>query len=610
MDHTLHPGEDLPPVESGGGGAAEEATADDISAKKPARRRSRYYGTKPATPVVTRPEPEPAPAPQDAEHVADEPSAKPAPAGAVEEKPDTDAQAPATAAAEGGEESTGGDQGGGYQYRGGGYDPYYFKKGKRHKRKRGKHWPSGPGGGNQYPPQPPPPNFAPAFGDLPEAGRFADLAALDALAADLASGKGRAVNLEDLYALNLADLTATAHKLGINIDAAPNRKELLSAIFKLTTEEKSPVVDHGWLDLTDRGHGLLVHKAVNYRLYPEDPYVPESLIRRYGLKRGHEMEVQVRAPEGSERCPAVVKIDKVMGLKPEDISKVTPFEELVPYYPLKRILLEVPEQKDVSMRAVDILTPVGFGQRGLIVAPPRTGKTVLLHNMANAISTNSPEVTLIILLVDERPEEVTDFRRHTRGEVVSSTFDETPQSHTHAAEMVIEKARRLVEMGGHVVILLDSITRLARAYNSIVPPSGKVLSGGVDSNALQRPKRFFGAARNIEEGGSLTIIATALVETGSRMDDVIFEEFKGTGNMEIVLDRKMVDKRVFPAVDMNRSGTRKEELLLSKEELHRIWVLRKVLNSLSPVEAMELMLERLAKTKGNKEFLDSMSAAG
>ena len=611
MDHTLHPGDDLPPVESGGGGAAEEATAEDSSAKKPVRRRSRYYRTKPATPVVNRPESESAPAPQGGEHDANEPSAKPAPAGAVEEKPDNGAPAPAAdTAAEDGGESTGGDQGGGHQYHGGGYDPYYFKKGKRHKRKRGKHWPGGPGGGGnqyQYPPQPPPPNFAPTFGDLPDAGRFADLAALDALAADLASGKGRAVNLEEVYALNLADLTATAHKLGINIDAAPNRKELLSAIFKLTTEEKSPVVDHGWLDLTDRGHGFLVHKAVNYRLYPEDPYVPESLIRRYGLKRGHEMEVQVRAPEGSERCPAVVKIDKVMGLKPADISKVTPFEELVPYYPLKRILLEVPDQKDVSMRAVDILTPVGFGQRGLIVAPPRTGKTVLLHNMANAISTNSPEVTLIILLVDERPEEVTDFRRHTRGEVVSSTFDETPQSHTHAAEMVVEKARRLVEMGQHVVILLDSITRLARAYNALASNSGKIMTGGMEATALQKPKRFFGSARNIEGGGSLTIMGTALIDTGSKMDEIIFEEFKGTGNMELHLDRDLVNKRIFPSLNMERSGTRKEELIYHPDELLRIYSLRRAMQGIPPVEAMEMLISRLKKTRSNAEFLLSLN---
>ncbi|HUJ42619.1 MAG TPA: transcription termination factor Rho [Opitutaceae bacterium] len=445
------------------------------------------------------------------------------------------------------------------------------------------------------------------MGDLPDATRFADLGVLDALAADLASGKGAVVKIEDLYALNLADLTSAAQKLGARFEGAPNRKELLSAIFKLTTEEKRPVADHGWLDLTDRGHGFLVHKAVNYRLYPEDPYVPESLIKRYGLKRGHELEVQVRSPEGNERCPAVVKIDKVMGGKPEEISKVTPFEELVPYYPLKRILLEVPEQKDVSMRAVDILTPVGFGQRGLIVAPPRTGKTVLLHNMANAVSTNSPEACLIILLVDERPEEVTDFRRHTRGEVVSSTFDETPQSHTHAAEMVIEKARRLVEMGQHVVILLDSITRLARAYNALASNSGKIMTGGMEATALQKPKRFFGSARNIEGGGSLTIMGTALIDTGSKMDEVIFEEFKGTGNMELHLDRDLVNKRIFPALNMERSGTRKEELIYHPDELLRIYSLRRAMQGIPPVEAMEMLISRLKKTRSNAEFLLSLN---
>ncbi|MFA5056719.1 MAG: transcription termination factor Rho [Opitutaceae bacterium] len=449
--------------------------------------------------------------------------------------------------------------------------------------------------------------MAPVFGDLPDPARFADVAALDAQASELASGRGKPVNLEELYELGLAELTAAAQKLGVNIDAAPNRKELLSGIFKVTTGEKRQVVDHGWLDLTDRGHGFLVHKAVNYRLYPEDAYVPESLIRRYGLKRGHELAVQVRAPENNERCPSVIKIDKVMGLKPEDISKVTPFEELVPYYPLKRILLEAAEQKDVSMRAVDILTPVGFGQRGLIVAPPRTGKTVLLHNMANAISSNSPDVTLIILLVDERPEEVTDFRRHTKGEVVSSTFDETPQSHTHAAEMVIEKARRLVEMGQHVVILLDSITRLARAYNALASNSGKIMTGGMEATALQKPKRFFGSARNIEGGGSLTIMGTALIDTGSKMDEVIFEEFKGTGNMELHLDRDLVNKRIFPALNMERSGTRKEELIYHPEELQRIYSLRRAMQGIPPVEAMEMLISRLKKTRSNAEFLLSLN---
>ncbi len=554
------------------------------------------------------PEAEPSPAPPSAPgHDSDTGDSAPPAGGSGAPAPTAPERENPPRASESPEPAAGGnapDEGG--QQQGGGFEPYFYKKGKRHKRKRGKHWQGGPGG-SQFPPQPPPPNFSPVFGDLPDAARFADPAALDALADELASGGGKAVNLEELYALSLADLAAAARKLGAAFEGAPNRKELLAAIYKAAAEARRPVVDHGWLDLTDRGHGFVVHKAVNYRLYPEDAYLPASLIKRYGLKRGHELEVQVRAPEGNERCPAVVKINQVMGGKPEDISKVPPFEELIPYYPLKRILLEVPEQKDVSMRAVDILTPVGFGQRGLIVAPPRTGKTVLLHNMANAISTNSPDVQLIILLVDERPEEVTDFRRHTRGEVVSSTFDENPESHVHAAEMVIEKARRLVEMGGHVVILLDSITRLARAYNALASNSGKIMTGGMEATALQKPKRFFGSARNIEGGGSLSIMGTALIDTGSKMDEVIFEEFKVTGNMELHLDRDLVNKRIFPALNMERSGTRKEELIYHPDELLRIYSLRRAMQGIPPVEAMEMLITRLKKTRSNAEFLLSLN---
>ena len=621
MEPSQQPGDDQLPAESGVPGASDQSTPDDSAAKRPVRRRSRFYRTKAAVVVMPAPEsvaessptPSPEPAPSAAriesrETVApaQEPPASPPPPPVGNSSANTEAERAETP-----DSSGGGDHGGGYSPQGGGYDPYFYKKGKRHKRKRGKHWlggpQGGPQGGNQYPPQPPPPSFAPAFGDLPDPSRFIDLAALDAMAGALASGGGEPVNLEVLYGLGLADLTAAARGFGVVVDGAPNRRELLAAIFQLTGATKRPVTDHGWLDLTDRGHGFVVHKAVNYRLYPEDPYVPESLIKRYGLKRGHELEVQVRAPEGAERCPVVVQIHQVMGMKPEEISKVTAFEELVPYYPLQRILLEVPDQKDVSMRAVDILTPVGFGQRGLIVAPPRTGKTVLLHNMANAISTNSPETTLIILLVDERPEEVTDFRRHTRGEVVSSTFDETPQSHTHAAEMVIEKARRLVELGRHVVILLDSITRLARAYNALASNSGKIMTGGMEATALQKPKRFFGSARNIEGGGSLTIMGTALIDTGSKMDEVIFEEFKGTGNMELHLDRDLVNKRIFPSLNMERSGTRKEELIYHPDELLRIYSLRRAMQGIPPVEAMEMLITRLKKTRSNAEFLLSLN---
>jgi transcription termination factor Rho len=503
----------------------------------------------------------------------------------------------------------------------------FWKRDKRGKRNRGNkhggghgnsggHPGGGHGGGNwqqherapKHPQQPPPPNLNPVFGELPNPNRFADLAALATSATEIASGGGEPLSIDQLYALNLHELTAEARRLGATFEGAPNRKQLLAAIFKFASENKRPILDRGYIDLTDKGYGFIVHPRLNYRLYPEDSYLPETLVKHYGLKRGHQVEVQVEAPREGERCPSVIRIEKVMDMAPDDISKVTPFEELVPYYPLQRILLEATEiHKDVSMRMVDILTPVGFGQRGLIVAPPRTGKTVLLQNMANSISNNFPEVTLILLLIDERPEEVTDFKRHTKGEVVSSTFDEAPESHVHCAEMVGEKARRLVEQGKHVIILLDSITRLARAYNALASNSGKIMSGGMEATALQRPKRFFGAARNIEGGGSLTIMATALIDTGSRMDEVIFEEFKGTGNMELHLDRGLVDKRIFPAINGDRSGTRKEELIYHPEEILRIHGLRRAMQGIPPVEAMEMLINRLKKTKTNAEFLMSLN---
>ncbi len=497
---------------------------------------------------------------------------------------------------------------------------------KRNKRKRGRngggpwqpHAPGAHGGGGfgghggggpgpMHPPQPLPPASPQVFGDLPNPTRFTNLADLDALATEISSGGGEALVLDDLYTLTLAELTAFARREGISIEGAPNRRTLQAQIFEAAAKAKRPILDRGYIDVTDRG-AFIVHSQGNYRLYPDDAYLPESLINRYGLKRGHQVEVLVQAPQPGDRCPAVVRVDKVMGLAPEAIANVTPFEELTPYYPLKRILLESEEvAKDVSMRAVDILTPIGFGQRGLIVAPPRTGKTVLMQNIANSISANSPEVKLILLLIDERPEEVTDFKRHTKGEVVSSTFDETPESHVHCAEMVGEKARRLVEQGQHVVILLDSITRLARAYNALSGSGGKTMSGGLESNALQKPKRFFGAARNIEGAGSLTIIATALVDTGSRMDEIIFEEFKGTGNCEVHLDRGLVERRIFPAINIDRSGTRKEELIYHPEELQRIYGLRRAMQGLGPIESMEMLITRLKKTKSNAEFLLSLS---
>jgi len=513
----------------------------------------------------------------------------------------------------------GNGNGGGHHGQQGGGQGEWQERGfwKRNKRKRGRfgggNWQggqgggSGGGGGSQHPPQPPPPNAPQVFGDLPDAARLADLAALDALAGEISSGKGAPVHLDEIYAKHLADLTAFARECGIAVEGAPNRRQLLTQIFASAAENKRPIVDRGYVDLTDRG-AFVVHEHVNYRLYPENSFLPESLIRRYGLKRGHRVSALVQAPREGERCPSVVRVDEVMGLDPEAISKVVPFEELIPYYPLQRILLEAPAvQKDVSMRAVDILTPIGFGQRGLIVAPPRTGKTILLQNIANSISENSPETKLILLLVDERPEEVTDFRRHTKGEVVSSTFDESPESHVHCAEMVGEKARRLLEQGEHVVILLDSITRLARAYNALASNAGKIMSGGLEATALQKPKRFFGAARNIEGAGSLTIIATALVDTGSRMDEIIFEEFKGTGNMELHLDRGLVERRIFPAINIDRSGTRKEELIYHPEELQRIYGLRRAMQGLGPIESMEMLITRLKKTKSNAEFLLTLS---
>jgi transcription termination factor Rho len=458
-----------------------------------------------------------------------------------------------------------------------------------------------------HPAQPPPPNLTPHYGDLPNPARFADLAGLDALAAELGAGPAQPLRIDELYAFNLADLTARARSLGVAFDGPPNRKQALEALLRLAAEKKIPLLDRGWLDLTDRGHGFIVHGHFNYRLFPESTYIPESLVRRYGLKRGHLVEVIAQAPQPGERCPAVAGVRTVMGGPPGDTSRLLPFEELTPYYPLRRILLEAPVHTDISMRAVDLLTPVGFGQRGLIVAPPRTGKTVLLHNIANSISHNYPEFKLIILLVDERPEEVTDFRRHTRGEVVSSTFDEMPESHVHAAEMVIEKARRLVEAGEHVIILLDSITRLARAYNALASNSGKIMSGGLEATALQKPKRFFGSARNIEGAGSLTILGTALIDTGSRMDEIIFEEFKGTGNMELHLDRGLSDKRIFPAINIDRSGTRKEELIYHPDEMLRVYGLRRAMQGIPPVEAMDMLIQRLKKTKTNAEFLLSLN---
>jgi transcription termination factor Rho len=386
------------------------------------------------------------------------------------------------------------------------------------------------------------------------------------------------------------------------------KQELIFKILQAQTEKSGFIFSEGVLETLPDGFGFLRAPDYNYLPGPDDIYVSPSQIRKFDLRTGDTVSGQVRPPKDGERYFALIKVEAVNFEHPDEARNKIFFDNLTPLYPNERLKLETPSSKEpLSARVLDLLTPIGKGQRGLIVAPPRTGKTMLLQTIANSITANHPEVILIVLLIDERPEEVTDMQRSVNGEVISSTFDEPASRHVQVAEMVIEKAKRLVEHKRDVVILLDSITRLARAYNTIVPPSGKVLSGGVDSNALQRPKRFFGAARNIEEGGSLTIMATALIDTGSRMDDVIFEEFKGTGNMEIGLDRKLVDKRVFPAIDINRSGTRKEELLVPKDELTRIWVLRKVLNPLSTVEAMELLLDKMGKSKSNADFLASMS---
>ena len=419
------------------------------------------------------------------------------------------------------------------------------------------------------------------------------------------SDNQKPLNIAELKEMNISGLGAVAKELGVVGATAMRKQDLIFKILQAQTEKSGLIFSEGVLECLPDGFGFLRAPEYNYLPGPDDIYVSPSQIRKFNLRTGDTISGQIRPPKEGERYFALIKVEAVNFEPPEAARERIFFDNLTPLYPQGRISLETGKD-NLSARVMDLMTPIGKGQRGLIVAAPRTGKTMLLQNIANSITANHPEVVLIVLLIDERPEEVTDMERSVNGEVISSTFDEAAQRHVQVAEMVIEKAKRLVEHKRDVVILLDSITRLARAYNTVVPPSGKVLSGGVDSNALQKPKRFFGAARNIEEGGSLTIMATALIETGSRMDDVIFEEFKGTGNMEIHLDRKLVDKRVFPSIDINKSGTRKEELLLSKDELSRLWILRKVLSPLSQAEAMELLLDRMGKTNSNAEFLNSM----
>jgi len=414
------------------------------------------------------------------------------------------------------------------------------------------------------------------------------------------------MNLSELKHKKINDLTSLARDLSVEGAAGMRKQDLIFAILQAQVEKNGVIFGGGVLEILPDGFGFLRAQDYNYLPGPDDIYVSPSQIRRFNLRTGDTIAGQIRPPKEGERYFALLKVETVNFEDPSVARDKILFDNLTPLYPDQRLKLET-DPDNYSARIMDLMTPVGMGQRGLIVAAPRTGKTMLLQNLANSIARNHPEVVLIVLLIDERPEEVTDMQRSVKAEVVSSTFDEPAQRHIQVAEMVLEKAKRLVEHKREVVILLDSITRLARAYNTVVPASGKILSGGLDANALQRPKRFFGAARNIEEGGSLTIIATALIETGSRMDEVIFEEFKGTGNMEIHLDRKLVEKRIFPSIDINRSGTRKEELLLAPEDLNRIWILRKLLSPLSPVDSMEFLLEKLRGTKNNAEFLGAMN---
>jgi len=417
------------------------------------------------------------------------------------------------------------------------------------------------------------------------------------------------VELSTLKDMNIRALTDIARQLEVPGATGMRKQELIFQILRVRAERTGALFSEGVLETLPDGFGFLRAPDYNYLPGPDDIYVSPSQIRRFDLQTGDTVSGQIRPPKEGERYFALLRVEAVNFEPPEKTRSRVFFENLTPLYPQQKFALET-EADNLSARVMDLMVPIGKGQRGLIVSPPRTGKTMLLQNLANSIAKNHPDVYLIVLLIDERPEEVTDMQRSVHGEVVSSTFDEPAQRHVQVAEMVIEKAKRLVEHRKDVVILLDSITRLARAYNTIAPSSGKILSGGVDSNALQRPKRFFGAARNIEGGGSLTIMATALIDTGSRMDDVIFEEFKGTGNLELHLDRKLADRRVFPAIDITRSGTRKEELLLPPADLNRIWVLRKVLDPLSPPEAMELLLSKMGKTKSNAEFLAAMNGSG
>ena len=414
------------------------------------------------------------------------------------------------------------------------------------------------------------------------------------------------MNVNELKQLKIKELADLAAKLDIESYSGLNKQELIVKILEAQTEKEGRVTARGVLEVLNEGYGFLRSPDFNYLPGPDDIYVSPSQIKRFGLRTGHEVSGQIRPPKSKEKFYALLKLEEVNGKNPEDLKRTILFDNLTPLYPDEKFNLEV-NPKDLSTRVMDLISPIGKGQRGLLVAQPKTGKTVLMQKVANAITNNHPDVKMIILLIDERPEEVTDMKRNVEAEVISSTFDEAPERHVAVADMVIEKARRMVEFGEDVVILLDSLTRLGRAHNAVIPHSGKILSGGVDANAMRKPKRFFGAARNTEESGSLTIIATALIDTGSRMDEVIFEEFKGTGNMELVMDRRLSDRRIYPSFDLIKSGTRKEELLLDKKVLARMWILRKLLNDMKIIEAMEFIQDRMRRTKTNDEFMETMS---
>ena len=414
------------------------------------------------------------------------------------------------------------------------------------------------------------------------------------------------MNVNELQQLKIKELADLASKLDIESYSGLNKQELIVKILEAQTEKEGRVTSTGVLEVLNEGYGFLRSPDFNYLPGPDDIYVSPSQIKRFGLRTGHEVSGQIRPPKSKEKFYALLKLEEVNGKDPENLKSAILFDNLTPLYPDNKFNLEV-NPKDLSTRVMDLISPIGKGQRGLLVAQPKTGKTVLMQKVANAITKNHSDVKLIILLIDERPEEVTDMKRNVEAEVVSSTFDEPPERHVAVAEMVLQKARRMVEFGEDVVILLDSLTRLGRAHNAVIPHSGKILSGGVDANAMRKPKQFFGAARNTEESGSLTIIATALIDTGSRMDEVIFEEFKGTGNMELVMDRRLSDRRIYPSFDLIKSGTRKEELLLDKKVLARMWILRKLLNDMKVIEAMEFIQDRMRRTNTNDEFMETMS---